>query len=239
MLKWHQIFLILLVLGLLYYLFIAALIVLAAAAISITAFFILRLFYFLLNPQAKQRYTARKEAEKAGRDAEEAAKNRRAREAIERKLAERKKQELLRDAEAQDVPYEYAIGRHGNETLAIRYGIANLKKEIIPYFYHVKDGVKKRNPDRDKIVWKDSETIRLKKLEKIGLSKYEVQLSDFRDRRAVAIIEVGTDYVKTFYPIDEGWFKIHRGLEEVLKGNRSMSLKELAHFHVEKTISSL
>jgi len=234
--KWLQIFLILLIIGLWRYLLIAA-------AILIPAFFILRYFYFLLNPQAKQRYRARKAAEEAARAtdkaaqaAKEAAKNRRAR---ERKRAEQKKQEMLRDADAQDVPYEYAIGRHGNETLAIRYGVANLKKELIPYFYHAKGGVKKRNPDRDKIVWKDSETIRLKKIKKIGLSKYEVQLSDFRDRRAVAIIEVGTDYIKTFYPIDEGWFKIHRGLEEVLKGNRSMTLKELAHFHVEKTISSL
>ena len=156
----------------------------------------------------------------------------------ERKSAERKRREILRDADAHSTPFKYKIGRHGNETLAIRYGIANMETETIPYFYYAKGGVKKRNPDRDKIRWKDANTIRLKKLRKLDESKYEVQISDFRNRKAVAIIEVGTDYVKTFYPIDEGWFNIHRGLEEALKGNRSMSLKELARFHIEKTVSS-
>jgi uncharacterized membrane protein len=224
-----QIILIILIAGILYYLFIALFFVFATSLAVVMTFFILRFFYFLLNPKAKQRHKAKK-------DAEETEKIRQAREIAESELAEQKNQEMLRDADTHHAPYEYNIGRHGNETLAIRYGIANLKKEVIPYFYYEKGGVKKRNPDRDTIIWRDAKTIRLKKLRRIGQSKYEVLISDFRDRKAIAIIEVGTDYVKTFYPIDERWFNIHCGLEEVLKGNRSMSLKELAHFHVEKTV---
>jgi len=42
---------------------------------------------------------------------------------ISREIAEKI---LLRDADQQSYPYTYEIGRHGNETLALRYGIANI-----------------------------------------------------------------------------------------------------------------
>ena len=67
---------------------------------------------------------------------------------------------------------------------------------------------------------------------------YEVLLTDFRDRKARAIIETGTEYVKTFYPLDDGWFEKYADLEETLKGNNSFTLKELATFHVQKAVGT-
>ena len=126
----------------------------------------------------------------------------------------RKQKELdrirLRDSELQEIPYIYESGTHANEALAIRYGIAN------PEF-----------------------KIQLRKIKKLKDSHYKVELIDFRNRHAVAVIETGTEYVKTFMPInDTEWFEKHKDLELVLKGNGSFSLKELATFHVQKTISS-
>lgn len=61
-------------------------------------------------------------------------------------------------------------------------------------------------------------------------------LSDYRDRPARAVIEKGTEYIKTFYPINDHWFDKYADLERTLKGNGSFSLKELAAFHVDKTV---
>lgn len=141
-----------------------------------------------------------------------------------------------RDADSQTQPYRYEIGRHANETLAIRYGIANLEKQVKEYWYYASGGVRKRNPDRDEIVYVPAETIRLQKNKLIANNKYEVKLTDYRDRKAIAIIEDGEEYVKTFYPIDDKWFDKHKELELVLKGNKGFSLKELATFHVQKAV---
>jgi len=146
----------------------------------------------------------------------------------------------LRDADVQNEPYEYQIGRHANETLAIRYGIANLQEEVVPYYYHAKGGKKMRNPDRDRVKVHDGRTIKLRKLRKIdaGADRYEVELSDFRNRKAIAIIEPGTEYVKTFYPLDRSWFSIHADMETTLKVNSTMTLKEIARVHIEKAVKS-
>lgn len=129
-----------------------------------------------------------------------------------------------RDSESQDIPYTYRIGRHANETLALRYGIANLERKEPSYSQHARE----------------AKTIRLQKIEKIKGNKdlYRVKITDFRDREALAIIEKGTDYVKTFYPKDREWFEKYSNLEEALKGNRTMPLSEIARFHIEKTIKS-
>lgn len=119
----------------------------------------------------------------------------------------------FRDADVQDVPYTYQIDTHGNESLAIRYGIANMT-----------------------VSNRQSEIIRLQKRRKLKEDKYEVLLSDFRDRPAIVIIEPGTEFVKTFYQLDEIWFKEHKELELTLKGNGSFTLKELATFHVLKAV---
>lgn len=119
-----------------------------------------------------------------------------------------------RDLDRQIEPYPYQIGRHANETLALRYGIANL------------DGVDGRG--------KPANFISLRKLEKIEKDVYLVEIADFRNRNAKAVIEVGTEYVKTFLPISEDWFSKYANLEETLKGNKTMSLKDIARFHVEK-----
>jgi hypothetical protein len=65
-----------------------------------------------------------------------------------------------------------------------------------------------------------------------------VVLTDFRDRKAKAVIETGTEYVKTFYPLEDIWFEKHADLENTLKGNGSFTLKELATFHVNKTVGT-
>lgn len=142
-----------------------------------------------------------------------------------------------RDSDRQDKPYPYRIGKHANEALAIRYGIANQIRKIKEYTYHAKGGELKRNPARDTTYFEPSSVIRLKKRERLRESVYAVELTDFRDRAAVAVIETGAEYVKTFLPLDEErWFKEQAGLEIVLKGNGTFSLKELARFHIEKAI---
>ena len=68
--------------------------------------------------------------------------------------------------------------------------------------------------------------------------------SDYRDRRAIVIHEEGKPYVPTFYPFDvqkedieRDWFKRNKDIELVLKGNSTMTIKEIAKFHIEKTVS--
>lgn len=130
----------------------------------------------------------------------------------------RERQQKLdqRDADEQENPYRYEIGRHANETLALRYGIANLNGE---------DG--RGRP---------ANSISLRKLKKLDQNIYLVEISAFRNRRAKAVIEVGTEYVKTFLPMSEDWFTKYASLEETLKGNKTMSLKDIARFHVEKVV---
>tara|TARA_Y100001933_G_scaffold264477_2_gene330317 strand:- start:1634 stop:2329 length:696 start_codon:yes stop_codon:yes gene_type:complete len=142
------------------------------------------------------------------------------------------------DQDVHSRPYEYKTGRHANETLAIRYGIANLEKKTKEYWYYARGGERKRNPDRDRIYYAPAETIKVQKTKRLKDDQYEVLLTDFRNRKAKAIIEPGTDYVKTFYPMSEDWFDKYANLETVLKGNSSFSLKELATFHVQKVIGS-
>lgn len=137
---------------------------------------------------------------------------------IQDQIKRQKEQENLskqkRDADYQDSPFIYKIGTHANEALAIRYGIANT--------------------ERDKIT--PSSTVKLQKLKRIQDTHYEVLLTEYSDRKAIAVIEPGTDYVKTFYPLHKIWFKEQAQLELTLKGNGSFTLKELATFHVQKTL---
>lgn len=149
-----------------------------------------------------------------------------------------------RDSDEQSVPYDYEIGMHGNQTLALRYGIANLQVKNIPYYYFGKGGVKKRNASRDRKEVTASLTIRLRKLKRLeGDNIFLVELSDFKNRKAIAVHVKGDDFIKTFYPInpltntvDNDWWLRNSDLELVLKDNKSFTLKELAKYHVEKTI---
>jgi len=203
-------------------------------------FFVLRGIYHLLNPVAKKAYVERK-----AKEAEE-NRNRKEREEAEAKaIREREEAEIRRteferqqhrDSDQQVTPYTYKIANHGNESLAIRYGIANQERKVKEYLYYAKGGEQRRNPDRDKIYYEPATTIRLQKTKKVGKDLYEVLLTDYRDRKARAIIEVGTEYVKTFYPLEDSWFEKHADLEKTLKGNNSFTLKELAAFHVQKTV---
>lgn len=155
----------------------------------------------------------------------------------ERERIERLRQEH-RDSDQQTTPYVYKIGKHGNESLAIRYGIANQERKVKEYWYYAKGGEQKRNPDRDKVYYEPANTIRLQKTRKVSKDLYEVLLTDFRDRKARAVIETGTEYVKTFYPLDDSWFEKYADLEKTLKGNNSFTLKELATFHVQKVVGT-
>ena len=143
-----------------------------------------------------------------------------------------------RDADEHRVPYMYEIGNHANESLAIRYGIANQERKIKEYWYFAKGGEKVRNPERDTFYFVPASTMRLQKLRRVEPNVYDVLLTDFHDRPARAVIEVGTEYIKTFYPINDNWFKENAHLELVLKGNGTFSLKELATFHVQKSVST-
>ncbi len=214
---------------------------------------IIRSIYHAFNPKAKRAYLKReaKEAEenRKRKELEEAeAKAKKEREEaenrawMEREAEKKRKKELQRqqhrDGDQQTTPYTYQIGRHGNESLAIRYGIANQERKVKEYLYYGKGGEQKRNPDRDKVYYEPASTIRLQKTKKVSKDLYEVLLTDFRDRKARAIIETGTEYVKTFYPLDDSWFEKYADLEETLKGNNSFTLKELATFHVQKAVGT-
>lgn len=191
--------------------------------------------YHFFNSEAKKKYIDRKEKE-----AEERRKKAESEEAEKiAAIAAIKRQELehqqTRDADRQESPYAYQIGQHGNESLAIRYGIANQERKVKEYWYYAKGGERTHNPDRDRVYFEPATTIRLQKTQKLGKDLYEVLLTDYRNRKAKVIIEVGTEYVKTFYPSEESWFEKHADLEKTLKGNGTFSLKELATFHVQKT----
>jgi hypothetical protein len=145
-----------------------------------------------------------------------------------------------RDADSQESPYTYECVGHPNATLAIRYGIANLKKEIKEYWYKGKGGVKQRNPDRDTSSLVPAVTIQLQKVRKVKDdpegSHYLAKLVDFGNREVIVVIKPGTEYVQTFYPKSEDWFKKYADLELVLKDNKTFELKELANFHVQKVV---
>lgn len=203
---------------------------------------VIRSIYHAFNPEAKRAYLERKAKEAEGNrklkeQVEAVAKAKQEREEAEKRRKEYERQQH-RDGDQQTSPYIYQIGKHGNESLAIRYGIANQERKVKEYWYYAKGGEQKRNPDRDKVYYEPASTIRLQKTRKVNKDLYEVLLTDFRDRKARAIIETGTEYVKTFYPIDDSWFEKYADLEETLKGNNSFTLKELATFHVQKAVST-
>ena len=204
------------------------------------SFHLLRFLYHAINPEAKKAFLARREKEaKAQAQAFTEARIKNEREKRKRKIEEKERElqrRAHRDSDQQSTPYTYEIGRHANESLAIRYGIANQERKTKEYWYYAKGGEKRRNPDRDRVFYEPAREIRLQKTKKIGENLYEVLLSDFRNRKARAIIETGTEYVKTFYPLDDNWFKEHAALENALKGNNSFTLKELATFHVQKAV---
>lgn len=147
-----------------------------------------------------------------------------------------------RDADSQDKPYEYECKGHPNVTLAIRYGIANLKKEVKEYWYHGRGGEKMRNPDRDTISIVPADTIRLQKIEKIKsdseASHYLARLTDFGNRKVIVCIQNHSETVKTFYPNPDypDWGERYADLESALKDNPTFSLKELANFHIQKVV---
>ena len=199
-----------------------------------------RSVYHAFNPEAKQAYLERraKDAERYRREKDRDEAEARAKKELEE--AERRREELERqrhrDADQQVTPYTYKIGKHGNESLAIRYGIANQERKVKEYWYYAKGGEQKRNPSRDRVLYEPANAIRLQKTRRISKDLYEVLLTDFRDRKARAVIEPGADYVKTFYPLDDDWFVKNSDLEEALKGNNSFTLKELATFHIQKAV---
>ena len=203
---------------------------------------VIRSIYHAFNPEAKRAYLERKakeaEENRKRKEQEEAeAKAKQEREEAEKRRKEYERQQH-RDGDQQTSPYTYQIGKHGNESLAIRYGIANQERKVKEYWYYAKGGEQKRNSDRDKVYYEPASTIRLQKTRKVSKDLYEVLLTDFRDRKARAIIETGTEYVQTFYPLDDGWFQKYAALEETLKGNNSFTLKELATFHVQKAVGT-
>lgn len=128
--------------------------------------------------------------------------------------AERIKQ---RDADFQTSPYEYRCVGHPNNTLAIRYGIANLERNNNGHLA-------------------PSSAIVLRKLEKLKDDHYLAELTDYGNRKVRVVIEPGTEDIKTFYPLSDGWFRKHADLEETLKDNKTFTLKELAMLHAQKVI---
>lgn len=126
---------------------------------------------------------------------------------------EEEKRRTWRDADVQEEPYTYEIGRHANETLALRYGLANCTGG------------------------KEGKRIKIRKKRSMEADKYLVELPDFGNREAVAIIEPGTEYVKTFYPMSDDWFERNGKLEDLLKNNAGMPIVEIAKFHIHAALT--
>ena len=122
-----------------------------------------------------------------------------------------------RDADSQTSAYEYSCVGHPNNTLAIRYGIANLERNENGRFV-------------------PSNLIALRKLEKLKEHHYLAVLPDYGNRRVRVVIEPGTEEVKTFYPLDDDWFHKHADIERTLKDNKTFTLKQLAMLHAQKVI---
>ncbi len=147
---------------------------------------VIRSIYHAFNPEAKRAYLERKakeaEENRKRKEQEEAeAKAKQEREEAEKRRKEYERQQH-RDGDQQTTPYTYQIGKHGNESLAIRYGIANQERKVKEYWYYAKGGEQKRNPDRDKVYYEPASKIRLQKTRKVSKDLYEVLLTDFRDR---------------------------------------------------------
>lgn len=220
-----------------------------AVAVILLIFSLGRAIYHLFSPAAKQRYLIRKQLEKEEaehalrrKDAEATAQADRLARETQRRLDQQAQalqaKQSHRDANTQDQPYVYTVGRHANEALAIRYGIANQVRVTKEYWYYARGGRRTRNPEKDSFNFSPASEIRLRKVRLVDHNIYDVVLTDFRDRPARAVIEIGTEYVKTFLPLDDSWFERYADLELTLKGNGSFSLKELATFHVQKVVSS-
>jgi hypothetical protein len=199
---------------------------------AVTMGLLLLLGLYRLTPAGRRDATTKRVAKLEAERSE--ARARRAADKASR--AEGAARSARRDSDAQDEPYTYHVGRHANEALAIRYGIANLQRKVEEYWYIAQGGVRTRNPERDRTRMVPGSKVRLQKVESLGESKFRVLLSDHRDREAIAIIERGSEIVKTFYPLDERWFEDNQDLELTLKGNGSFGLKELAVFHVQKAV---
>lgn len=216
-----------------------------AAALVALIYVIFRSIYHALNPTAKQKYIESKEQKKrrdqelaekiAIAEVERAASLAKADLKTTSDIANAKiEAEFHRDANEQFKPYSYQIATHANEALAIRYGIANQEQPV--YRFLTQYDSEKSSRNRRTSTVEPANRIRLQKLCKIRQNIYDVQLTDYNNRRARAVIEPGTEYVKTFLPLDDLWFSHYADLEMTLKGNGSFSLKELATFHIQKTI---
>lgn len=171
-------------------------------------------------------------------------------ERFERRLKDEQQRarEAHRDAEFQDEPYVYEMnGRHPNETLALRYGIANTVEKKAYLTYSLRGGERAEDQSSYTLQIEEANTIKLRKLGKQAMirvdkgrsdrddqSTYLVEITDFGKRKALAVIEAGTEYVKTFLPFDDRWFQLNGHLENTLKDNHTMTLKEIAIFHVTK-----
>lgn len=120
-----------------------------------------------------------------------------------------------RDAHSQETPYKYKIGRHAKETLALRYGVAHIRSENGRGAY-------------------EPEEISIKKLRHLGKDRFEAELTEYGNRTVIAVIEPGTDYVKTFYPKEgQDWWKKNKAWEEKLKGNQGFTIKDMARMHFD------
>jgi hypothetical protein len=124
------------------------------------------------------------------------------------------------DSETQLRPHIYDCIGHPNRTLALRYGIANLVS------------------DSDKLIPADH--IELRRIKKVAEDEngvhYHAELPAFANRIVRVVIRPGTDLILTFYPMSPSWFEEHADLEELLKDNKTFTLKELAVFHVQEVL---
>jgi hypothetical protein len=111
-------------------------------------------------------------------------------------------------------PLIFGCSGHPNRTLALRYGILN-----------VTDGRE------------NSSIVLLKKGHVEGFEDrghYYAELCDFENARVRVVIDEGSDYINTFYPLDDKvWFSKYESLEKLLKNSDSFTLKELAKYYID------
>ncbi|KZY43420.1 MULTISPECIES: hypothetical protein [unclassified Oleiphilus] len=135
----------------------------------------------------------------------------------ERHINQEKLNQIARDKPYSEHPVVFNCTGHPNRTLALRYGVMNAE-----------NGVEKN-------------TIRLVKQGLVqgfeGRGHYYAELCDYENTKVRVVINEGSDYINTFYPLsDEEWFQKYETLEKLLKNNDSFTLKELAKYHIDVVV---
>jgi len=140
-------------------------------------------------------------------------------EQLQKFAADLDKLDKLRDACPQLIPYGFQLTAFANQTLAVRYGIANIES----------------NSEESRFLERPQTKIRLQKVRALGNDQYVVFLPDFGQQHALVKHQKGSELIEEFLPPDAQWLDKNPDLENLLKNADSLRLQVLAeHFHKKR-----